>query len=327
MMMKGCRRRCTEFMLVLALVLTIVSSLLISTLGTDEEEGKKGIGNEWAKDQLLHTVLSRKLSHHHHHKAFFPLVKSDVVGFILASAGLIISAGGGIGGGGMLVPIYILVMKFHTKMAIPLSNITVLGGAMANILLNMKKRHPLADRPRVDWDLILMMEPLTIGGALIGALVNKVIPEEILTILMVVLLGYISWRTISKGIEAYKIEAVTKDLAVEIETDRNGMLKGSTLKSPTKPYGSMSDIDSVSESAFPLLTEREPSIVELPSIHNDRSLMGDYFPSPKDMYENGEQPQNYLPEKQQETGRRGHTLKIIIDEERSIPLGKVCVSI
>lgn len=70
-------------------------------------------------------------------------------------------AGGGIGGGGILVPIYILVMDFSPKHAIPLSNITVFGGAVANTILNMTKRHPLADRPLVDWDLILVMEPLS----------------------------------------------------------------------------------------------------------------------------------------------------------------------
>jgi hypothetical protein len=70
-------------------------------------------------------------------------------------------AGGGIGGGGMLVPIYILVLQFSPRHAIPLSNITVFGGAVANTLLNVQKRHPLADRPLVDWDLILVMEPLS----------------------------------------------------------------------------------------------------------------------------------------------------------------------
>lgn len=38
----------------------------------------------------------------------------------------------------------------------------------------VRGRHPLADRPLVDWDLILIMEPLTIGGALAGSFLNKV---------------------------------------------------------------------------------------------------------------------------------------------------------
>jgi uncharacterized membrane protein YfcA len=50
-----------------------------------------------------------------------------------------IAAGGGIGGGGVLVPIYILVMGFDAKHAIPLSNITVFGGALANTYLNQQR--------------------------------------------------------------------------------------------------------------------------------------------------------------------------------------------
>ena len=110
---------------------------------------------------------STHASHHHkpvfveEHDPLFPLTTRDYVGFILAVMGLMIAAGGGIGGGGILVPIYILVMDFSPKHAIPLSNITVFGGAVANTLLNTRKRHPLADRPLVDWDLILVMEPLS----------------------------------------------------------------------------------------------------------------------------------------------------------------------
>ncbi|KAI2492714.1 sulfite exporter TauE/SafE [Fragilaria crotonensis] len=76
------------------------------------------------------------------HEPLFPLTASDYVGFACATIGLLIATGGGIGGGGILVPIYILVMGFSPKHAIPLSNITVFGGAVANTVLNKSKRHP-----------------------------------------------------------------------------------------------------------------------------------------------------------------------------------------
>jgi hypothetical protein len=98
------------------------------------------------------------------HPPLFPLKTSDYYGLFFAVVGLILAAGGGIGGGGILVPIYILVMGFSPKHAVPLSNVTVFGGAVANVILNSGKRHPIADRPLVDWDLILVMEPLTIAG-------------------------------------------------------------------------------------------------------------------------------------------------------------------
>jgi uncharacterized membrane protein YfcA len=156
---------------------------------------------------------SRSYAHHHtplvyneEHDPLFPLTQNDFIGFGLAVLGLVVAAGGGIGGGGILVPIYILVMGFTPKHAIPLSNVTVLGGAIANTLLNTPKRHPLADRPLVDWDLILVMEPLTIAGALMGALLNKVLPETFLIFLLVVLLSITAQNSLKKAFKMYAKE-------------------------------------------------------------------------------------------------------------------------
>lgn len=121
------------------------------------------------------THLGDEEAHGHAwHKPLHPINGWDVAGVALACVGLMIAAAGGIGGGGILVPLYILVLGFHPKHAIPLSNITIFGGAITNTMLNLSKRHPDADRPLVDWDLILVMEPLTIGGALVGSFINKV---------------------------------------------------------------------------------------------------------------------------------------------------------
>lgn len=157
-------------------------------------------------DTLDTTALHRQLRHHHH-PPLLPLTTSDYWGFFLATLGLMVAAGGGIGGGGILVPIYSLVFGFSAKHAIPLSNITVLGGAVANTVLNTPKRHPLADRPLVDWDLILVMEPLTIAGALIGAFLNKLLPESVLTVMLVILLSFTAYTSLTKAIKMYKIES------------------------------------------------------------------------------------------------------------------------
>lgn len=153
----------------------------------------------------------------HWHKDLFPFDWTDYAGFIFATMGLIIASGGGIGGGGMLVPIYILVMHFSPKHAIPLSNVTVFGGAVMNYAMNLSKRHPSADRPLVDWDLILVMQPMTIAGALIGSLVNKLLPELVLTVSLVVLLVYTTWTTVDKGISTFNKETQKLKEAKESE--------------------------------------------------------------------------------------------------------------
>lgn len=142
------------------------------------------------------SVINNQASYH---GSLIPLQLSDIVGFFCAALGLIIAAGGGIGGGGILVPIYILILGFLPKHAIPLSNVTVLGGAVASTLQNMRKRHPAADRPLIDWDLIVAMEPPTVAGALIGANLNKILPEAVIAVMLSLLLSFTAYATLKKA--------------------------------------------------------------------------------------------------------------------------------
>jgi uncharacterized membrane protein YfcA len=138
--------------------------------------------------------------------SLFPLQLSDVVGFFCGALGLILAAGGGIGGGGILVPIYILILGFQPKYAIPLSNVTVFGGAVASTMRNVRKRHPIADRPLIDWDLIVVMEPPTVAGALIGANLNKILPEAVIAVMLALLLSFTSYVTLKKARKMHKEE-------------------------------------------------------------------------------------------------------------------------
>jgi len=100
-------------------VLSALSSLDIANQNQNDETISSNSNNS-----LINAVHRYLKTSHKHHKKLLPLDTSDKVGFFCATIGLMIAAGGGIGGGGVLVPIYILVMKFSPKHAIPLSNIT-----------------------------------------------------------------------------------------------------------------------------------------------------------------------------------------------------------
>jgi hypothetical protein len=130
---------------VMATVLAVVTVLFVSTTtssssipGGDDENSLSW--NRFLQEQTTQTthaaVNAVKPIYNEEHDALFPLTSRDYIGFFLAILGLMVAAGGGIGGGGILVPIYILVLGFSPKHAIPLSNVTVFGGAMAKCVLD-----------------------------------------------------------------------------------------------------------------------------------------------------------------------------------------------
>mmetsp|Transcript_17478 Transcript_17478/g.35935 ORF Transcript_17478/g.35935 Transcript_17478/m.35935 type:complete len:540 (+) Transcript_17478:71-1690(+) len=219
------------------------------------------------------------------HPDLFPLSTSDKIGFSLAICGLMLAAGGGIGGGGILVPIYILVMGFSPKHGIPLSNVTVFGGSLANMILNTQKRHPLADRPLIDWDLILVMEPLTIAGALIGAFLNKILPEQFLTFMLVLLLSFTANNSLKKAVKMYKKESqILRHLGL-------------------KP-------DGTKESELTKISQKEAE--------KDRNLAGDELLEDMDLQE-GEHPGvDGI-----DGGDNANELRKILEEERSTPMFNV----
>lgn len=201
------------------------------------------------------------------HAPLFPLTSSDYIGFSCATIGLLIAAGGGVGGGGILVPIYILVMGFSPKHAIPLSNVTVFGGAVANTVLNAGKRHPLADRPLVDWDLILVMEPLTIAGALIGSFLNKVLDEQFLIIMLVILLSATSYESLSKATKMFKAETRAMRAADHVSATKESELTQLAREAEQNTEESLPLVDHMEDQGVE--TGSEADMMTVPLIENE----------------------------------------------------------
>lgn len=142
------------------------------------------------------------------HKDLFPMDSMDNWGTLFVIVGLMVAASGGVGGGGILVPIFMLVYQFKPINAVALSNFTILGASIMNMLINMTKRHPFANRPLVDWDLIMVMEPLTMAGAVAGAFIGKLLPDWLLVTSLVFLLGFTAQKTLEKGFDQYNKETL-----------------------------------------------------------------------------------------------------------------------
>lgn len=72
--------------------------------------------------------------------------------------------------------------------------------------MNSQRRHPLADRPVIDWDLVLLMEPLTLAGTLVGTLLHRVLSGKLLAVLLVILLSVTAHATLTKAMRMYEAE-------------------------------------------------------------------------------------------------------------------------
>lgn len=156
----------------------------------------------------------------------FPFLPMDYLGFGLVILGLMIAAGGGIGGGGICLPIYILILEFPVKHAIPLTSVTVLGGAIANNLLNARKVHPHHPwRGIVDWDLLLQLEPMTIAGTLVGAILNDLLPDLVLIVLLLVLLSATAYKTLAKAQALHDKETAKLAAAKAVADEETSLVK------------------------------------------------------------------------------------------------------
>jgi uncharacterized membrane protein YfcA len=175
------------------------------------------------------------------------------------------------------VPVYTLILHFPVKHAITLTSVTVLGGATANNLLNLSKRHPIypQTRPCIDWDLIMMLEPMTIGGALLGAMLNNFLPAVVLVVMLLVLLLLTAYLTLQKAVKLYRKETIQKQLLMEVPVeeeqrrlvvvDVESKQDGNGSRHPrgaTTSYGSSAStaiatvvVDDMEASAAPVLTE------------------------------------------------------------------------
>lgn len=142
----------------------------------------------------------------------FPLSSEEIAGSIGAFVASILAASAGLGGGGLLVPLYIVLMRLSPHEAVPLSKATIFGGAIASFLMNVQKRHPLVrSRPLIDYETMLLMEPMTLAGTIIGVNMNAVFPEWLITICIVCLLTKTAFRTYGKGKKVWQEETDADD--------------------------------------------------------------------------------------------------------------------
>jgi hypothetical protein len=149
-----------------------------------------------------------------------------VAAVVLSSIGACICAAGGIGGGGLFIPIFNLLLLFDAKTSAALSNIMILGGALAVLAWILLQTHPLSPgKPLIDYDVALFLNPNMLLGISVGVFCNIMFPGWLLISVFTVILFYMTSRSVKSGFSRWKKEsarAKAKPAAASADAVENG---------------------------------------------------------------------------------------------------------
>lgn len=119
-----------------------------------------------------------------------------------------LSSAGGIGGGGLNVPIFLIICNFNFTVSSSLSLFVVLGNSLAQFLLNYKQPHPKdPTQPMIFWTFVCLFLPAQLGGGNIGAAVKRMLSDETLYIMALLVLTLAATISLRKGIVKWQAES------------------------------------------------------------------------------------------------------------------------
>ncbi|KAK1367745.1 Transmembrane protein TauE like [Heracleum sosnowskyi] len=143
------------------------------------------------------------------------IVVASIIGFFGAAFGSV----GGVGGGGIFIPMLTLVIGFDSKSATAISKCMIMGAAVSTVYYNLKLRHPTIDMPIIDYDLVLLINPMQMLGISIGVALNVLFADWMVTVLLIVILLVISTKAFLRGVDTWKGETNLRKEAAKRQED------------------------------------------------------------------------------------------------------------
>jgi uncharacterized membrane protein YfcA len=157
------------------------------------------------------------------HKEPFSMLLKEYVGTWVTLILLFASNCGGLGGGGAIVPVSLFFFNFDTRNSIALSNLSICVAAVLRYLICWNKTHPLKTNEEgkpsgvlVDYNIATLMLPMIVVGAACGVAINILLPEPLIVLFIVIVLGYVTITTVIKLLKIMKVENAPKVAAYDI---------------------------------------------------------------------------------------------------------------
>ncbi|KAL4466079.1 hypothetical protein ABPG74_004316 [Tetrahymena malaccensis] len=140
------------------------------------------------------------------HDTIWPPSVLDVITYLLIPIIVGIGNVGGLGGGIVKVPMVMLMLNYETKIATFISYCVLFGSCLANSTLLIFKKHPFQDKPIIDYNIVLMINPMVLLGTNIGIFLNILLPEIAAGILFICFLILVSPYMFKKGLNLYRLK-------------------------------------------------------------------------------------------------------------------------
>lgn len=153
----------------------------------------------------------------------------DILGMVVWFFAAGVATSCGVGGGGIYVPLGILLLNFAPKPSSGLSQASIFGASLGGLLLNLRNKHPFTTkltihsdtsnalsiktsdeapqdegdvkyytRPLIDFDMALFLSPMEMAGAVLGVLIQKILPNWLYLSLAAIILGFTAHKTYKK---------------------------------------------------------------------------------------------------------------------------------
>jgi uncharacterized membrane protein YfcA len=138
-------------------------------------------------------------------------IQNDIILNLLIFIISIITTIGGVGGGGLLIPTFLLLSDFNIQEIIPLSVATILGDTIVRVIYLQNKRHPLNNkRFLIDLSPLLLIIPFDGNLSFIGAILLNISSYNLTMILLIMLLTFTFYKSLTKAIKTFSKESKFK---------------------------------------------------------------------------------------------------------------------
>lgn len=102
----------------------------------------------------------------------------------------------------MFVPLYLMLAGLSPQEAVPMSQVTIMGGSVANLINYCPRQHPrIRGRPLIDYHALAMFTPMLLAGTTAGVILNQVLPNWLILGLLTVMLVLMTIRSTSKAMQ------------------------------------------------------------------------------------------------------------------------------